>query len=232
MTEINPLYKLESLQRYYSHQAETVKAINGIDLTINSGEFVVILGPSGSGKTTLLNILAGLDKNTGGTIHFKGQNLSTLSDSELCDLRRYDIGIIFQFYNMHPSFSAQENVEYPMMISKVPREKRQQRAIELLQQMGLYEKRENLPLELSGGEKQRIGIARALANDPQVIIADEPTGDLDTENAISIIELLCDINKKGTTIIMVTHDETLLTKEMRVLTLIDGRIGTPSPDFI
>ncbi|MHA1966483.1 MAG: ABC transporter ATP-binding protein [Candidatus Hodarchaeales archaeon] len=224
MDDRNSLYRLENIKRYYSQQAEVVKAIDGIDLTISSGEFIVIIGPSGSGKTTLLNLLAGLDKNTGGTLYFDGQDLFKLSDSQLCDLRRFEIGIVFQFYNMHPSFNAKENIEYPMMIAKVSREEREKKAIHLLQQIGLYEKRDNMPPELSGGEKQRIGIARALANDPNVIIADEPTGDLDSDNAIEIINLLLKINKKGNTIIMVTHDETLLTADMRVLTLVDGKI--------
>ena len=224
-------YKLENLQRYYILQADIVKAVDGIDLTITSGEFIAVLGPSGSGKTTLLNVLAGLDKNTGGSIYFEERDLLKLSDSELCNLRQFDIGIIFQFYNMHPSFTAQENVEYPMMISRVSRDKRQTRATNLLQQMGLYDKRENFPAELSGGENQRVGIARALANDPKVIIADEPTGDLDSENATAIIDLLLEINEKGKTIIMVTHDETLLTKDMRILNLIDGKISISDPNF-
>ena len=202
-----------------------------VDLFINSGEFVAVLGPSGSGKTTLLNLLAGLYKNTGGAIFFEDRDLTNLTDSELCDLRQFEIGIIFQFYNMHPSFTAKENVEYPMMISRVPRTKRQTRAIDLLQQVGLYDKRENFPAELSGGEKQRIGIARALANDPKVIIADEPTGDLDSEHAVAIIKLLLEINKNGKTIIMVTHDETLITKDMRILYLVDGRISISDPSF-
>ncbi len=218
-------YRLENLQRYYYQGAEVIKAIDGIELTINSGEFVAVLGPSGSGKTTFLNLLAGLDKNTGGSIYFEDCNLLKLSDSELCDIRQFDIGIIFQFYNMHPSFTAQENVEYPMMISKVTRDKRQTRATSLLQQIGIYDKRENFPAELSGGEKQRVGIARALANDPKVIIADEPTGDLDSENAEAIIQLLLKINSEGKTIIMVTHDESLLTEEMRILHLVDGKIA-------
>ena len=129
-------YKLENLQRYYILQADIVKAVDGIDLTITSGEFIAVLGPSGSGKTTLLNVFAGLDKNTGGSIYFEERDLLKLSDSELCNLRQFDIGIIFQFYNMHPSFTAQENVEYPMMISRVSRDKRQTRATNLLQQMG------------------------------------------------------------------------------------------------
>ncbi|MFX0174194.1 MAG: ABC transporter ATP-binding protein [Candidatus Hodarchaeota archaeon] len=224
MKRKNCLYELIGLQRYYIQQAETVKAVNNIDLTINYGEFVTILGPSGSGKTTLLNLFAGLDKSTGGKIYFKGQDLSRLSDSKLCDLRRSDIGIIFQFYNMHPSLNAQENVEYPMLISKIPLKIRQKRASYLLRKMGLYHKKDNSPSELSGGEKQRVGIARALANDPEVIIADEPTGDLDSENAEAIIKLLLNINKEGKTIVMVTHDENLLTNKMRILNLIDGKI--------
>ena len=225
MSESKSLYRLENLQRYYIQRAEIVKAIDGINLVINSGEFIAVLGPSGSGKTTLLNLLAGLDKNTGGSIYFENRDLLNFSDSELCDIRQFDIGIIFQFYNMHPSFTAQENVEYPMMISKVPRTKRKTRAINLLQQVELHNKRENFPAELSGGEKQRIGIARALANDPKVIIADEPTGDLDSENAEAIIQLLLKVNSQGKTIIMVTHDESLLSDSMRILNLVDGKIA-------
>lgn len=225
MTKSKALYRLENLQRYYIQRAETVKAIDGIDLVINSGEFIAILGPSGSGKTTLLNLFAGLDKNTGGSIYFEERDLLKLNDSELCDLRQFDIGIIFQFYNMHPSFSAQENVEYPMMISKIPLENRRKIAMDLLQQVGVYDKRDNFPSELSGGEKQRVGIARALANDPQAIIADEPTGDLDSENAEVIIQLLLKVNSQGKTIIMVTHDESLLTDSMRILHLVDGKIA-------
>ncbi len=225
MQSLKALYTLENLQRYYITPSEFVKAINGIDLIINQGEFIVILGPSGSGKTTLLNLLAGLDTCTGGKIIINDQDLSTMNDSALCDLRRYNIGIIFQFYNMHPSFSAHENIEYPMMIAGVPSGKRQARAVELLRQVNLSEKGENSPSELSGGEKQRVGIARALANDPQVLIADEPTGDLDSDNASSIMTLLLDIHKQGKTLIMVTHDESLLTKEMRVLQLVDGKIS-------
>ncbi|MFW9853858.1 MAG: ABC transporter ATP-binding protein [Candidatus Thorarchaeota archaeon] len=230
MTENESLFRLENLHRYYVNKAEIVKAIDGIDLTINSGEFVVILGPSGSGKTTLLNLLAGLDKTTTGSIYFNGQDVSQLSDSELCHIRQFDIGIIFQFYNMHPAFNVRENVEYPMLISKVPREKRRKRASNLLQRLGVYEKRESLPSELSGGEKQLVGIARALTNDPTVIIADEPTGNLDSENAASVIEILLTINREGKTIVMVTHDETLVKEEMRVLTLVNGKIRTHGAD--
>ncbi|MFX1505565.1 MAG: ABC transporter ATP-binding protein [Promethearchaeota archaeon] len=219
------LYHLEEVQRYYISKAEVVKAINGINLTIYQGEFITILGPSGSGKTTLLNLLAGLDKPTGGKILLMTYDLHTLGDSDLCDLRRHLIGIIFQFYNMHPSLTAQENVEFPMLIANSSAKIRKIRALELLEKVNMYEKRDNYPAELSGGEKQRIGIARALANNPQVIIADEPTGDLDSENANEIIEILLAIQQEGKTIVMVTHDESLLTDNMKILHLVDGKIS-------
>ncbi len=225
MRKQNLIYSLESLQRYYITKAETVKAINDIDLDIFEGEFIAILGPSGSGKTTLLNLISGLDRSTSGTIIFdQTKDFNLLTDSELCDIRCFDVGIIFQFYNMHPSLTAQENIEYPMLIANVPINERQERASDLLKQFKLFDKRENFPSELSGGEKQRIGIARALANEPKVLIADEPTGDLDSETAEEVIEYLLDINKKKTSIIMVTHDEELLHKNMRQITMVDGRI--------
>ncbi|MFX0095842.1 MAG: ABC transporter ATP-binding protein [Candidatus Hodarchaeota archaeon] len=225
MAEKTIVYKLENLQRYYVSQAEVVKAINGISIDIYEGSFIAILGASGSGKTTLLNLLAGLDKPTGGKIYFKGQDLGSMNDSQLCDFRRYEVGIIFQFYNMHPSFTSQENVEYPLMIANVPLKERQQRAFELLKQMGLEKKKDNFPGELSGGEKQRIGIARALINDPTVIIADEPTGDLDSEKAEEITNLLLEINQhRGNTIIMVTHDETLISDPMVRIDMVDGQL--------
>ncbi|MHA2295936.1 MAG: ABC transporter ATP-binding protein [Candidatus Hodarchaeales archaeon] len=221
-----PVYRLENLQRYYTTKAEIVKAVDGINLVMNPGEFIAILGPSGSGKTTLLNLLAGLDKPTGGRLSFKGEDISTLSDNQLCDLRRHEIGIIFQFYNLHPSFTAIENIEYPMMIANVPKERRREVSLDLIQKMGLEDKKDNFPAELSGGERQRIGIARSLANDPTVIIADEPTGDLDSDNAVAIIELLDKINQEqGKTIVMVTHDDSLLEKHMQIIQLVDGKIA-------
>ncbi len=160
-----------------------------------------------------------------GSLYYKNKSYSELSDSELCDLRRHEIGIIFQFYNMHPSLSAGENVEYPMMIADVPSKIRRERSLELLKKVGMYDKRSNSPAELSGGEKQRIGIARALVNNPSVLIADEPTGDLDTENAETILDLLKDINEnQGKTIVMVTHDESLITEKMRVIYIDDGKL--------
>ncbi|MFX1252864.1 MAG: ABC transporter ATP-binding protein [Promethearchaeota archaeon] len=229
MSEKHTVYRLVNVQRYYIQRAEVVKAVNGITLDIHRGEFLAVFGPSGAGKTTLLNLLAGLDRPTGGQIFFQGQDVRQLNDSQLCDIRRYKIGIIFQFYNMHPSFTARENVEYPMMIANVPLKERQQRAHDLLVQFGLDKKKDNFPAELSGGEKQRVGIARALANNPDVIIADEPTGDLDSENAEQIINLLLEINQtQQKTIVMVTHDESLVTDPMLLLELVDGQLLSSS----
>lgn len=224
MTTKKILYNLKQVHRWYESRVETVRAIDGITLTVYQGDFIAILGPSGSGKTTLLNLLAGLDKATEGTLQLNNLELNKISDSKLCDLRRQEIGIVFQFYNMHPSLTAQENIEYPLLIADIPAQQRAKRAEQLLKDMGLYEKRNNFPVELSGGEKQRIGIARALANDPQVIIADEPTGDLDSENAEQIIQILEKVNEQGKTIIMVTHDESLLTEKMQKLYLMDGKL--------
>ena len=218
------LYHIKDLERYYSQRAEIVKAVDGITIDIHQGEFLAILGPSGAGKTTLLNLLATLDTPTGGTIRFKERNIRELGDDEICELRRQEIGIVFQFYNMHPALTAIENVEYPLLIAGIKAKERRKRATEMLHDMGLDEKYHQLPAQLSGGEKQRVGIARALVTKPSVIIADEPTGDLDSENAEKIIEILLEINKQGKTIIMVTHDESLLTENMRVVQIVDGRL--------
>jgi len=221
----NAIFRLDNLHRYYISKIEVVKAIDGIDLDINNGDFISILGPSGSGKTTLLNLLAGLDKPTNGVLYYKNQDMTAMTDKQLCDLRRYDIGIIFQFYNLHPSFTAIENIEYPMMIANVPKEDRYEKSLKLIKMMELEDKKDKFPSELSGGEKQRIGIARSFANNPTAIIADEPTGDLDTENAERIMAKLRKINRKEKkTIVMVTHDESLILEEDRVIQLVDGKV--------
>ncbi|MFW9904783.1 MAG: ABC transporter ATP-binding protein [Candidatus Thorarchaeota archaeon] len=222
--ENSVLYRIINLKRYYQMKTEIIKAVDGINLEVKIGEFLAILGPSGSGKTTFLNLLTGLDKPTGGRVIFNGGDLNAYNDSELCDMRRYDIGIIFQFYNLHPSYTAVENIEYAMMIANVPQKKCEERARELLDQVKLEEKRDNYPIELSGGEKQLIGIARALANDPKVIIADEPTGDLDSENADMVIKFLRAITQQGKTTIIVTHDESLLSPEMKIMQMVDGQL--------
>jgi putative ABC transport system ATP-binding protein len=187
------------------------------------------MGPSGSGKSTLLNIMAGLEQPSAGTVWVNSQDLSTLSDRALCEIRRYRLGFVFQFFNLHPILSTLENVELPMLISGVKRKNRQPRAREMLELVGLSKREHHLPHELSGGEKQRVGIARSLVNDPDVILADEPTGDLDSTTGDEIMELLLNLNQENQkTIICVTHDEVMLKKSMRLLKMEDGHIISDS----
>ncbi|MFX0212040.1 MAG: ABC transporter ATP-binding protein, partial [Candidatus Hodarchaeota archaeon] len=205
---------------------EKIHAINGITLDIEQQSFTVVMGPSGSGKSTLLNLIAGLDRPTSGEILLKGINMTKLTYDELCDIRRHEIGIIFQFFYMHEGLTALQNIEYPMLIVGRKKEERKARAKNLLKYVDLGNKSDFLPNQLSGGELQRLGIARALANDPDVIIADEPTGNLDsslTKNIITLFsQLMKDLHK---TIIMVTHDESLLTEDMSIVHLVDGKIS-------
>ncbi|MHA2347672.1 MAG: ABC transporter ATP-binding protein, partial [Candidatus Hodarchaeales archaeon] len=197
--------------------------------TIHDQEFVTVMGPSGSGKSTLLNIMAGLEQPSAGTVWVNSQDLSTLSDRALCEIRRYRLGFVFQFFNLHPILSTLENVELPMLISGVKRKNRQPRAREMLELVGLSKREHHLPHELSGGEKQRVGIARSLVNDPDVILADEPTGDLDSTTGDEIMELLLNLNQENQkTIICVTHDEVMLKKSMRLLKMEDGHIISDS----
>jgi putative ABC transport system ATP-binding protein len=227
---LNPIINLQNISRDYIVGDQTIHALDNIDLTIFEGEVVFVFGPSGSGKSTLLNIIGGLEVPSRGVIYVENHNLKELSDSALCRLRRGVIGYVFQFFHLHPQLSALENVELPMLIDGIKRAAREARARELLEIVGLSERAEHQPHELSGGEKQRVGIARALANDPKIILADEPTGDMDSVTGREIIELFEHLNKEyGKTLIIVTHDESLVDKGMRFLHLEDGRI---TDDFI
>ncbi len=221
-----PLIKLENVVRKYYVGSSTIHALDGVNLTVYPGEFVVIMGPSGSGKSTLLNVIAGLEKPTSGKVYIKGQDLTKLSDDELADIRRHLLGFIFQFFNLHPSLTALENVELPMLIAGVPKKQRTPRAMELLKLVHLEERANHYPHELSGGEKQRVGIARALANDPPLILGDEPTGDLDSATGKEIIDYLIKLNREqGKTLVIVTHDESFVDPTvMRLLRMEDGQI--------
>ena len=206
---------------------EKIHAINGITLDIEQQSFTVVMGPSGSGKTTLLNLIAGLDRPTSGKILLKGKNMTKFTYDELCDIRRHEIGIIFQFFYMHEGLTALQNIEYPMLIVGRKKEERKARAKNLLKYVDLGNKSDFLPNQLSGGELQRLGVARALANDPDVIIADEPTGNLDSSLAKNIITLFSQLMKElHKTIIMVTHDESLLTQDMSIVHLVDGKVSS------
>lgn len=215
------------LKKSYILGEVKVDALRGINMRIKRGEMIAIQGPSGCGKTTLLNIIGSLDYPTSGKILLEGKEISTASERELTEIRRRSVGFIFQFYNLLPVLTALENVELPMLIAGKPKEERYERAMDLLEKVGLLERKDHKPDELSGGERQRVAIARALANHPLILLADEPTGDLDTETGLAIIELLKEINKtENQTLILVTHDGNIANQSERIFHIIDGLISS------
>ncbi len=219
--------KVRDLVKVHRTGKIEVQALRGLNLDIHAGELVSIIGPSGSGKTTLLNIIGGLDKATAGTVTVGEKTVTDLSVRQLVDFRRKTVGHIFQNLNLIPTLTAKENIEFSMVASGVPRGKRKQRVQELLETVGLQDRADNKPEELSGGEQQRIAIASALANDAPVLLADEPTGELDTANARVIVEYLVKVNQDfGKTIIMVTHDPSVARASNRILRIEDGQIKT------
>jgi len=203
---------------------EAVPALRGVSLDIYPGDFVCLMGPSGSGKTTLLNIVGGLDEAGRGHVIVDGENLVSLSENKLAELRLSKMGFIFQNYNLLANFTAQENVEAPMVLAKSKRNERKERAAALLDKVGLGDRKHHYPSELSGGQQQRVAIARALANDPPILIADEMTGDLDSETGFAIMELVKSLNDEGMTIVYVTHDPRMADFAKRVIELQDGKI--------
>ncbi len=215
----------KDLKKTYLLGEVKVPALRGVNMEIKRGEMVSIMGPSGSGKTTLLNLLGGLDRPTSGKVWIDGIDLSTLSDSELVRLRLDKIGFIFQQYYLVPWLTALANVEIPMMLKNVPRKERRKKAMKLLEMVGLGRRVHHEPSKLSGGEQQRVAIARALANDPSIILADEPTGNLDTKTGADIVNLLKRLNKEeNVTIIVVTHDPDVARETQRILRIRDGVI--------
>lgn len=222
------LIRLEQVSKVY-RKGEPVVALNGIDLEVNRREFVSIMGPSGSGKTTLLQILGALDRPTGGVYWLEGVDLTALKDRELAQIRRDHFGFIFQNYNLFPELTALENVEVPMIYAGVRAADRRRRARELLERVGLGHRLKHRPHELSGGEQQRVAIARALANSPTVLFADEPTGNLPTEQGRQVMEALKELNDFGMTVLVVTHDPGIAAWSERLLVLCDGRIVADEP---
>lgn len=217
--------KVENLEKTYYLGRVSVPALRGVNVSFGRGEFVVIMGPSGSGKTTLLNIIGTLDRPTRGKVYVDGKDLTILGEGELTKLRRHKIGFIFQFYNLIPVLTAIENVELPLLTAGKPRKLASERAKKLLDLVGLAGRMDHLPDELSGGEQQRVAIARALANKPSLILADEPTGDLDSKTGTEVIQVLYDATKKeNATVIVVTHDPIIGEKADRVLQMRDGQI--------
>jgi putative ABC transport system ATP-binding protein len=219
------LVRTEDLHRRFSVGGQTVHALNGIGLTVERGEFLAVMGPSGSGKSTLLYLLGGLDRPSEGRVWIAGHELGTLNGNELAAYRGRQIGFIFQSFYLVPTMTALQNVEFPMVLLGVPVEERRTRARSLLDQVGLSARMEHRPAELSGGQQQRVAIARALANDPALILADEPTGNLDTRTGKEIVGLLCRLNRQeGRTIIVVSHDPSVSEQATRTVFLRDGQI--------
>lgn len=219
------LINTESLSRHFQMGDQTVRALDGVDTAIQSGEFLAVMGPSGSGKSTLLYLLGGLDRPSEGRIWVNGRDIAALDENALAAYRMRDIGFIFQAFHLIPTMTALENVMFPMLFAQVTPEKRASRATDLLERVGLGERLHHRPTELSGGQQQRVAVARALANDPHIILADEPTGNLDSPSGAEIMALLTQLNREeGRTVIIVSHDPTVTDYATRTLHLKDGRI--------
>jgi putative ABC transport system ATP-binding protein len=223
------IIQAQQVKKIYRNGLLRVEALNDITMQVEEGEMVAIMGPSGCGKTTLLNCLSGLDTIDEGNVFIKGDNLRDLSDNERTAYRARHMGFIFQDFNLLPVLSAVENVELPMLVSRIPGKKARKRALEMLDRVGLSDRARHRPAELSGGQRQRVTIARALTNDPAIVWADEPTGNLDSETAEDIMNLICRLNREnGQTFVLVTHDIEVGKLANRIISMRDGHI-VPSP---
>ncbi|HTH82750.1 MAG TPA: ABC transporter ATP-binding protein [Mucilaginibacter sp.] len=221
---MEPLITIKDIGRKYVIGSEVIHALKSVSLTINKGEFVALMGPSGSGKSTLMNILGCLDTPTKGEYILNGINVSHMTDNELAEVRNSEIGFVFQTFNLLPRNTALDNVALPLIYAGISKETRQQRAKQALENVGLGNRTDHRPNELSGGQRQRVAVARALINDPSIILADEPTGNLDTKTSIEIMGLMEDIHAKGNTIILVTHEEDIALHAHRIVRMRDGLI--------
>jgi len=218
------LIEMRELTRMYDLGPQQIRALNGVDLKIDVGEYVAIMGPSGSGKSTLMNIIGCLDTPSSGTYLLDGVPVETLNDDELAAIRNKKIGFVFQTFNLLARTTALQNVELPLVYAKVPRHERRQQAEEALIAVGLGDRMSHQPNELSGGQRQRVAIARALVNRPSLLLADEPTGNLDSQTGREILDLFHDLHKRGNSIIMVTHEDDVAKEAARVIRLRDGKI--------
>jgi len=214
----------ENLARTYRLGGEDVQALRGVSVTVERGEYLAIMGPSGSGKTTFMNILGLLDTPTGGSYVLNGRRVSGLGDSELSDIRNREIGFVFQTFNLMPDATALHNVELPMVYARSARGERRERAMEAIERVGLARRAKHRPVELSGGERQRVAIARALVNRPSVIMADEPTGNLDSATGVEIMKVFAELSAAGNTIVLITHEPDIAAHARRLIRLRDGRV--------
>jgi len=222
----NPLIKITNIKRNFSLGNETVYVLKGIDLEIYKGEYVALMGPSGSGKSTLMNLLGCLDTPTSGNYILNGKDVSKMRDDELAEIRNKEIGFVFQTFNLLPRTTALDNVALPMIYAGYSKSERVARATDVLQQVNLADRMDHQPNQLSGGQRQRVAIARALVNKPSIILADEPTGNLDSKTSVEIMKLFGDIHAQGNTVILVTHEEDIAAYAHRVIRLRDGLIET------
>ena len=218
------LIELKDVYKIYHMGDEEVHALDGVSLTIDKGEFVAIVGQSGSGKSTAMNIIGCLDVPTSGTYHLGGVDVSTMDDDQQAEIRNKMLGFIFQQYNLIPKLSVLENVELPLLYAGVSAEERKERAIAALGRVGLADKQKNLPSQLSGGQQQRVSIARALAGDPAVILADEPTGALDSHTGREVLDMLKKLHDAGNTVVLITHDNSIAVQAQRIIRLEDGHV--------
>jgi putative ABC transport system ATP-binding protein len=220
------MVRLEKVVKIYGHNDTTVRALRGVDMAVDPGEFTVVMGPSGSGKSTLLNLIGGLDLPTEGKVFIDGEETGVLSRSRLSRLRLDKIGFVFQAYNLIPVLTAYENAEYVLMLQGRPMEQRRERVMALLETVGLQGMEHRFPRELSGGQQQRVAIARAIAPEPELILADEPTANLDSETAASLLDLMLQLNQdKNVTFLFSTHDPEVMTRARRIIVLRDGMIA-------
>ena len=220
----NTLIKISDIKRDFILGNETIYVLKGIDLQINKGEYVALMGPSGSGKSTLMNILGCLDTPTSGTYILNGKDVSQMHDDDLAEVRNKEIGFVFQTFNLLPRTTALDNVALPMIYAGYPKAERNKRATEVLTQVGLDDRMDHQPNQLSGGQRQRVAVARALVNKPSIILADEPTGNLDSKTSVEIMKLFGDIHASGNTVILVTHEEDIAKYAHRIIRLRDGLI--------
>ncbi|MES2748542.1 MAG: ABC transporter ATP-binding protein [Bacteroidota bacterium] len=220
----NPLINITNIKRDFVLGSEIINVLKGIDLQINKGEYVALMGPSGSGKSTLMNLLGCLDTPTSGTYILNGKDVSQMHDDDLAEIRNKEIGFVFQTFNLLPRTTALDNVALPMVYAGYSKSERNVRATEVLAQVNLADRMDHQPNQLSGGQRQRVAIARALVNNPSIILADEPTGNLDSKTSVEIMGLFNDIHKNGNTVILVTHEEDIAQYAHRVIRLRDGMI--------
>lgn len=224
MEKVKEIIRLEDICRIYRVGSQEVRALDGVSLSVYKNEYVAIMGPSGSGKSTLMNILGCLDSPDSGRYILNGTDVSEMDDGELADVRNREIGFVFQSFNLLPRYNALENVALPMVYAGVPAGERREKAAQALRSVGLEDRMDHRPNELSGGQRQRVALARALINNPSIILADEPTGNLDTHTSIEIMRLFDQIYRNGNTVIVVTHEEDIAAYAHRVIRLRDGNI--------